>query len=229
MQKYEFLLFDLDDTLFDFSISQYNGMHYIMKKYGLEFTEDRYQHYLDINHQYWSMLEHKQIDANSLRSRRFEDFFSLYGITVDGKAVDEDYRHYLDNSCHLLPHALDLLKNLYVNYKLYAVTNGIEQTQLSRLDECNIKNFFDDVFISEAIGYNKPQVEFFNIVEERIPGFNKAQALIIGDSLTSDIQGGTNFGIDTCWFNPNHIENTEDLNPTYEIENYDELLSILNV
>jgi 2-haloacid dehalogenase len=201
MNKYKILLFDLDDTLFDFSKSQYIGIKHIMENFNLEFNEDHFDHYLSINKKYWDLFEHNQIDSNSLRSMRFEEFFSFYNIKVNGQEVDNMYRNYLDKSCHLLPGTLSLLKKLYVEYDLYAATNGVSQTQMSRLDECNIKNFFIDIFISEDIGYNKPDKEFFEYCSKNIANFDKNIVLMIGDSLTSDIQGAINFSIDSCWFN----------------------------
>jgi len=227
MKKYKFLLFDLDDTLFDFSKSQLDGIKHLFEMHDLVFDDYKYDQYLKINRKYWDMLEHNQASIDIVRSKRFEEFFALHNIHVNGIEIDDIYHHYLNNTCHLLPNALKLLTSLQDKYELYAVTNGFSVTQMARLEECNIKHFFKDVFISDSIGYVKPQIEFFNYVSDKIPNFNKDHSLIIGDSLSSDIQGGLNFNMDCCWFNPNFTKNTSEIQPTYEVNSYSELLEII--
>ncbi|WP_423363770.1 YjjG family noncanonical pyrimidine nucleotidase [Mycoplasma sp. P36-A1] len=227
MKKYKFLLFDLDDTLLDFHKAEYHGIKNVMLKYNLDFDEKKYAIYNTINHKYWSMFEKNLIDQKQVLKLRFEEFFLRYNIKVDGKEVDDYYRLQLQDAAYVIPGAMQLLQNLNEKYEIYAATNGVGKTQYSRLVKSKMINYFNDLFISQEIGFNKPDINFFEYCFTNIKNFDKKSTLMIGDSLQSDIKGGIDSGIDTCWYNPNIIENTTDFKATYEIDNLQQILSIL--
>ena len=126
-----------------------------------------------------------------------------------------------------MPGAIEVCRKLKADYKLYVITNGVASTQHSRLTGSGIEALMDGIFISDEIGYDKPDVRFFEYVQNHIEGFEKHKALVIGDSLFSDIRGGVDFGLDTCYLNAYHKPNTSEIVPTYEIQDIKELLTIL--
>lgn len=220
-------MFDLDDTLLDFSKAEYNGIKQVMEKYDLDFSEQLYQEYHEINKKYWHMFENGLIDNEQVLSLRFEEFFNNHHIKVDGSQVDHLYRSYLNNSAYTIAGAINLLNALKDDYDIYAATNGVYQTQCSRLDKAKMNDYFKKIFISEQIGYKKPDTQFFDYCFEQISDFDKSKTLMIGDSITSDIKGGYLAGIDTCWYNPHKDLNQLEIQPTYEVENYEQLYAIL--
>ena len=134
-------------------------------------------------------------------------FFKLFnelGIEEDGVAFEDEYQWNLGHGAYLIKHAIEILEYLSKKYDLYVVTNGVASTQYNRLKLLDLNKYFKDIFISEEIGYQKPKIEFFDYCFRHIEHFDKDKALIIGDSLTSDMQGGINAQIDTCWYNPQH-------------------------
>ena len=146
---------------------------------------------------------------------------------MDGILLEREYQQVLSENHQVIAGAFDLLEQLKNLYDLYIVSNGVAYTQHRRLTESGLAPYFKKIFVSEETGYQKPKIEFFEFVFERIPTFNKAETLIIGDSLSSDMQGGINAGLDTCWYNKNQTENKKKLPITYEIHNLESLLPIL--
>jgi 2-haloacid dehalogenase len=160
---------------------------------------------------------------------RFSIFFNEYGKEVDGPSLEKNYRSYLEQGHQLVDGAIELITELYRDYDLYIVTNGVSKTQDKRLRDSGLYPLFKEVFVSEDTGYQKPMKEFFDYVFARIPHFEVKQALIIGDSLSADIKGGELAGLDTCWFNPKMKKNYTKISPTYEINKLKELNRILDV
>lgn len=198
------LLFDCDGTLLDFDKAEYHSICAVMAELGLTPTPGRAQLYHDINAEYWKIFEQGQISREELLWRRFTTFFEKLGKTVDGPEVAAMYRKHLDEGADLMEGALEICSCLSGRYDLYMVTNGIAATQHKRLKLSGLDHFFPapKVFISEDAGSQKPQKEFFDYCCERIPEKDRSRMLVIGDSLTSDIQGGINAGIPTCWLPP---------------------------
>ena len=227
MKKYKYLLFDVDGTLLDFNKAEEQALINTFQKYNIVLTEQMNQRYEQINKQLWKDFENGLIDKKTIVYTRFVQLFQEFGIDEDGIAFEDDYQDALGEGYFLLPHARDILEKLYQKYPLYVVTNGVSKTQYSRLKGTRIDQYFQDIFVSEDIGYQKPTREYFDYCFKKMKNIDLDQTLIIGDSLSSDIQGGINVGIDTCWYNPHHLKNTKKIFPTYEIEHLDKLKEIV--
>ena len=227
MKKYEFLLFDADNTLLDFDENERVSLLDTFEHFGLPCTEEVLGLYHEINLMYWEMLSRKEIERDALLIKRFETLFERVGIKADPVATENHYREGLGKGCQLVPGAMDVCKKLKGDYKLYIITNGVAKTQHERLNGSGLSSLMDGIFISDEIGYNKPDREFFEYVESHIPGFAPEKALVIGDSLFSDIRGGVEFRLDTCYLNIYHKQNTSEIIPTYEIQDIIELPQLL--
>ena len=226
---YKFLLFDLDHTLLDFDSAEDVALSHLLKEEGVEDIQAYKDYYVPMNKALWKDLEQKKITKAELINTRFEKLFAHFGIEKDGAYLAERYQFFLSKQGQTFSGVEDLLKNLIKQgYELYAATNGITFIQTGRLEQSGIAPFFKEIFISEQLHTQKPDAEFYEKIGARIPNFDKNRALMIGDSLSADIQGGNNAGIDTIWYNPHHLENKTQAHPTYEVDSYQALLEILD-
>lgn len=226
---YKFLLFDLDDTILDFKSAETHAFSSLLEHHGIQATPQRIDRYSAINQALWLQLERKEVKLTDVLHGRFELFFREIGIQVDGEEEETLFRFHLNQHAQLIPDSRQLLAGWHSTYKVYAVSNGVLQTQMLRLKLAQIDHLFHGLFISETVGVNKPDPAFFRHVADSIPDFRADQAIIIGDSLSSDIRGGSRAGITTCWFNRFDLPNpTEpDLVPDHVIHNLSELDHIL--
>lgn len=225
--KYTTILFDADDTLLDFHLAEYQAIKSVLLEFGLPYDDSVISAYSEINLSFWKLLELGQIKKDELKIRRFEAFCERMGFKVDAEKMAFMYMEALSNQNPLKEGAEELCKNLFGKYHLYIITNGIRHIQTRRFSTCPISKYFDKIFISEEIGFEKPKIEFFDAVSAQIPGFDKRKTLVVGDSLTSDIQGGINYGLDTCWFNPKGKAKPDGMDITYEISRLEEIYEIL--
>ena len=225
---YKFLLFDLDHTLLDFDTSEDVALTQLLKEEGVADIQAYKDYYVPMNKSLWKDLELKKITKKELVNTRFSKLFSHFGIEKDGIYLAEHYQFYLAQQGQVFSGAMELLDSLIDRgYELYAATNGITTIQTGRLEQSGIAPFFKEIFISEQLHTQKPDAAFYEKIGARIPNFNKNHALMIGDSLSADIQGGNNAGIDTIWYNPHHLENKSLAQPTYEVHSYKDLLNCL--
>lgn len=225
--KKKFLLFDADRTLLDFAASEKKALAKTFAEYDLPFTDAVYQFHLVNNAKLWQDYENGIIDRKTVLYTRFIRLFAHFGYAGDGAAFEDSYRHNLDHACEVFEEAPEVIQTLSKTHDLYIVTNGVASTQETRIGDSGLKPYLKDVFISEYLGSQKPQKAFFDQCFARIPDFDPTLALIIGDSLTSDIKGGNNAGIETCWFNPDGEENHTDAKVDYEIHSLKELYALL--
>ena len=223
----EFLLLDLDDTILDFQKGEEYGLQKTLLDAGIEPTEAICTRYSQINKTYWKRLELGEVTRDQVMLGRFETLFGELGVTADPKISAAAYMDNMSSVHFFLPGAEAAVKALFQKYRLFLVSNGTASAQHRRLTSAGLYPYFEKVFISQEVGYNKPAKEFFDLCFAEIPGFDPQKALIVGDSLSSDIQGGINAGIRICWVNPNHKTAPETRKPDYEIESITQLESLL--
>ena len=227
-KKYKFLLLDLDGTLYDFDKAEDKALADLIASWGLPACSQKdIDAYHFFNDACWKALEKGEITKERLKVKRFEDFLNYLNFKHDPALAGEEYVDFLSQNGFLLDGAEELLRALSQCYELYAVTNGIEKVQQGRWKASGIGRYFKDMFVSDSIGIAKPNLGYFEHVFANIPGFNKEETLMIGDSLSSDMKGGINAGIDTLWYNPKHIEKPDDMSITYELDDLGKIKEIL--
>ena len=222
----EFLLLDLDDTILDFHKAERIALSKTFRDFGLEPAEDELDLYHNINKWHWEQLELGVMTRDQVLVNRFGALFEKVGMTVDPAACAKSYESNLGIGHYFLPGAEEAVKRLSERCRLFLVSNGTATVQHSRLTSAGLYPYFEQVFISQEIGYNKPEKTYFDRCFERIPGFAPEKALMVGDSLTSDIKGGINAGLKTVWVNPAH-KPCGDIRPDYEIEGLSDLEGLL--
>lgn len=225
MIKYLFL--DLDDTILDFHKAERLALAKTFREFGLAPTDEVLDRYHIINIQHWERLERKELTRDQVLNGRFDVLFREMGKSVDSIAVAKCYEHNLGIGHYFLPGAMETVAELQNHYSLYLASNGTSSVQHSRLTSAGLYPYFNEVFISQDIGHNKPSKEYFDGCFARIPGFDPHLAMMVGDSLTSDILGGIQAGMKTCWVNPKHKPGREDIRPDYEIESITQLPDLL--
>lgn len=225
--KFSTILMDVDGTLLDFDAAERLSVRTVMEHYGVTPTRYLEQRYHEINKKYWKSFERGEIPKEGIFEKRFVEFFGTLGITVDDQEAEGLYRRELDTHAILIDGALELCQYLKERYHLYIVTNGVSSTQYCRLRLSTLDQYFEDIFVSEDIGSQKPQKEYFTHCFSRIPEKDRSRILIVGDSLTSDIQGGIHAGIATCWVNLDKQRRMAGVKADYEVERLEELKKIL--
>ncbi len=227
---FQVLLWDVDNTLLDFSAAQRHSLKAQFQKFGLgECTDEMVARYNEINNHFWRLLERGEITKQQTLIGRFEAFFQNEGITADAAAFCEAYEKGTTDSVWFIENSCDLLASLKGKVKQYAVTNGVLELQRIKLAKSGFDKIFDGVFISDEVGYEKPSMAYFDYVLDRIEPCRKEEMLIIGDSLTSDMTLGNNAGIPTCWYNPHGMPNNRGVKVDYEIRSLNEVLNIINI
>jgi YjjG family noncanonical pyrimidine nucleotidase len=220
MKDIKYLLWDIDGTLLNFELAEEAAMKKLFTKYDLgELTDELLTSYQDINRKYWQALERGEITKPEVLVGRFKEFFEQSGFdTSIAEAFNEDYQVGLGSTVVYNPNAEETVRGFVGKYKQYAVTNGTTKAQVLKLKNSGLDEILDGVFISEEVGVEKPGIGFFEEVFDEVGSDNLNDYLIIGDSLTSDIQGGNNADIKTCWFNPSHASNDKGLRIDLEID-----------
>ena len=228
MAKYYCILFDADNTLLNFDAAENKALAETLVNYGIEPDAETVQTYRTINEELWRQLEKGQIRREKLFSERFSRFLKAINAAGDGVEMNRFYLEQLSTHPDLMsPEVLDVLRELSEVATLAIVSNGAQKVQTRRLAESGVMNFMEDVFISEKMGCEKPNARIFDAALRALGVENREHVLMVGDSLPSDIQGGSNAGLDTCWFNPSHNENPGKVCPTYEIETLEELYPLV--
>jgi 2-haloacid dehalogenase len=227
--SYKILLFDVDDTLLDFGANEIDSLHKLFHQQGYTFSDELFQVYNSVNKQLWTDYENGYIQLDEVLNTRFSETMFKLGKIVDGVEWEKQYRELLGNGHQLIDGALEACQSLSKSHRLFVVTNGLGKTQKKRLKLAGLYSYFEDIFDSESIGFQKPSKEFFNYVMDQIIDFKASEALIIGDSLTSDIKGGLMSGIDTCWLNRKSQQCPPDLQSTYMITSLAELNGICSI
>lgn len=222
------VLFDLDDTLFDFHKAEKIALTKTLVHFGIDPTEETLALYSTINAAHWKRLELGEISREEVKVGRYRELFKTIGVECDPVKATAYYESMLAIGHYFMPGAPELLEELYGKYRLYIVSNGTAKVQEGRIGSSGIAKYMDGIFISQILGANKPDKQFFDICFAEIPDFSLSETVIIGDSLSSDIKGGINAGITTVWFNPKRIENDSDIKPDYTIKELSEVPGLLS-
>jgi len=226
-KHYPWLVFDADGTLFDYNRAEAAALQKAFALLSLQFKDGYLETYRQINHGLWQALERQEIKQDVLRVRRFELLLEALQLTGSSDHLSNAYVEQLGLCTELIDGAYDVLQALYRTSRIAIVTNGLQAVQRSRLDHSTIREFITELIISEEVGAVKPGPAFFDAAFAKTGHPEKSDVLIIGDSLTSDIQGGVDYGIDTCWYNPINEPKPEGLSVTYEIRHLRELLEVV--
>lgn len=226
--KYKVIILDLDNTLIDFNAMELGSLNAALTSAGVEVTEDLINDYISINTEMWEGLEKGRYEKSEILIGRFEKLAKKYSLDLDPVEVNSSYLNGMADFLHFMPHAKEILEWVKESESIVAmITNGVLSAQEAKINAGNLDQYFDEIVISDAVGYHKPQVEIFDHLMDLIGSHQKRDMIIVGDSLTSDIQGGINYGIDTCWFNPYGKKLDTDQHITYVIESLEELKEIL--
>lgn len=232
MKRYEFLLFDLDYTLLDFDADMLMAFERLYRHCGFDalvpYTPAMLDLYEKHNNRWWRKFEARECTKPELFRGRFVDFLAETGFSGDPDRMNDDYFDFLGRGGVLYPGAEDLVKQLSREYPLYIVTNGNAATAKTRIENSGLFPYIRDYFVSEAVGYAKPDLRYFEYVFSHIPGFQADRAVVVGDSMASDIQGANNAGVDSIWYHPSGSwESPTDAPYTYEAKSYADILRLL--
>ena len=225
--RYSTLLFDLDHTLLDSDASEIAAYAHTMSMIGLPDPDDHFERYLRINHSMWSAVERGELQPSEVRFRRFEQFVDEVGIAADPVAMADAFVWGLGAFGELYDGAREVLAQLAGRAQIAMVTNGLSEVQRARIERLDLARYFDVVVISSEVGATKPRPEIFDIAFEQLGRPTKQSTLMVGDSLTSDIRGASDYEIDTCWFNWRHSPGVPDVTITHEITELEQLVGIV--
>ena len=223
------ILWDVDGTLLDFLAAEKAAVRRLFREFGLgECTDEMVARYSAINDEYWKRLERGEITKQQVLIGRYREFFAEVGVDPSlAEPFNARYQHALGDTVVYRDDSLNVVKALHERVKQYVVSNGTIVAQTKKLQRSHLGEWMDGVFLSEELGAEKPSPAFFDQVFAALPDLNKADMLLVGDSLTSDMRGGLLAGIPTCWYNPNRLPRPADMAMDYEIQDLHQVLSLL--
>ena len=221
------VLFDLDDTLLDFHKAEAAAIRRTLAEVGIHVTDAIVARYSEINDTHWKRLEKGELTRTQVLTGRFAQLFSELGVLFSAEKAWNLYERYLSEGHWFIEGAEQLLKDLAPRYTLCLVSNGTASVQDKRIESAGIAPYFQSIFISQRVGVNKPSAAFFDYCFAALPHTDRNRTIIVGDSLTSDIQGGRNAGIKTCWFNPRKVPARADIPADFEIHTLAALPTLL--
>ena len=224
---YEWLFLDLDNTILDFNKASYFAFYDAFDKYMISLTPDHYKRYKEINHALWVSLEKGEIKSEDLVVSRWATFIEEYGLKADPEVINNSYFDHLAYNPIYVKGAKENVEKLSARYKLCLVTNGLPEVQIPRLRLTGLDKYFQHIVISDKIGYAKPDKAFFDHCHALTNEPLHDMVLVIGDTLTSDIKGGKDYGYHTCWYNYNGQENNTEYHPDYTVNSHLELSELL--
>ena len=223
----EYLFLDLDDTILDFRQGERNAFCRTMAEFGVDPVPEMMERYSRINMACWKAMERGALTREQLKVVRFETLFGEFHLDLDPQAVSDVFMENLGKGHWFLPGAEEAVESLWKKYRLFLASNGTLSVQRGRMTSANLYRFFEQCFVSEELGATKPSKAFFDAAFAKIPGFDPSRAMMVGDSLSADIQGGINAGIRTCWVNTNGYPPKPDITPDYTIPSLAQLEALL--
>lgn len=229
MTPYSILLFDADNTLFNFNAGNRRAFSEVCRICHLPDTDELFHAYEAVNAEMWSAFDRGECTKDFLVVERFRLFLERAGLQADPVQCNKIHLSTLATNTVLLPHALEVCQTLAQTHSLYIVTNAVAAVQKARLAASDLRPYITDAFISEDAGASKPSVAYFDYVFSRIPGITRENCLLIGDSPSSDLQGANNYGIPCCWYNPRGLARPDGIRIDYEIRDLPELLPIVDL
>ena len=222
-----YIFLDLDDTILDFRQAERQALSRTLEHFRVDPAPAVLDRYHELNRRQWELLEEGKLTRPQVLVRRFQLLFGELGVLADPEEVCRRYEEQLARGCFFVPGARELLEALHTRYALYLATNGTPEVQNSRIERAGIARYFRKIFISEQLGAYKPSPAFFRACFGAIPDFDPAEALMVGDSLTSDIRGARNAGLRSCWYDPHHLPPRPDIPADYTIHALAELPPLL--
>ena len=224
--KYKWLLFDLDGTLFNYDKGEKTAFRKSIENFGFEYKDEYLTLYDSINKNLWQKFEKGEIEVQKLKVQRFEILLDEIGFKISPSDFSKNYLKNLSECTYLLDGVENLLQDIYNKFNMMLITNGLTEVQRPRLQMSSIKKYFSDIVISEEVGIAKPDSKIFDVAFNKMGNPPKQDVLMIGDSLSSDIKGGHNYGIDTCWLNTKN-SGANEIKPTFEIHRITQLKNII--
>ncbi len=222
---YQIYLLDIDNTLLDFDATEIKSFHTLLNSYEISYEEELFTQYKKINKNFWALLEQGKVDKDTVRTGRFIEFFGSLNLSYDAEEAERRYQSYLSDGADMMPNAKETLVRLKeAGKKIYSASNGVYETQVKRLKTAGLYDYFEEMFVSEKIGFEKPDRSFFDYCFDHIKDFDQIKTVMVGDSLTSDIQGAINSGIDSCFYDPKGAITSA--KATHTISDLNELLSL---
>ena len=222
------VLLDIDDTILDFHRAESAAIAETFARLGIPADGAVIRRYSDINQSLWELLEQGRLTRPQVLVGRFTELFDELGVTASPEEAQRIYEELLAVGHYFMPGAEAMLEELDGEYRLFICSNGSSCVQAGRIKSAGIARYFENIFISEEIGFDKPDANYFRVCFSRIPGFEPDRAIVVGDSLTSDIRGGRNAGITTCWYNPRARSRSGDCVPDWEIDSLNRLRPLLD-
>lgn len=227
MTRYPYLLFDADNTLFDFDEANIHAFRAVCDAFGLPFSQTLFDRFEIINNATWERFDRGELTKDETLRIQFREMSEELGLELDIEGCNRVRLEVLGRSTALVPHALEVVRELKKTHRVYLITNAVEAVQRGRLGRSALAPYVEEAFISETAGAAKPSVEYFDYVFAHIDGITRENCMVIGDSLTSDIQGANNYGLACCWFNPKKAPKPKALRVDYEIRDLRELYDIV--
>lgn len=225
---YKAIFLDIDDTVFNFKKCSEGALKDTFSTLNLEYNNNVFESFSEIDERLWKQQKEELISVADVLDIRFRELLETLGLDYDASHVKTHFGNLLGEQYIMEPGIEAVLKNLSADYKIYAASNGVLTMQDNRLELAGLKQYFTDLFVSDDIGYAKPNINFFSESMKR-SGFLSSEILMVGDSLVSDIQGAREAGIDSCWYNPYGLENESEVKLDFEINHLKGLLKIVSL
>lgn len=225
--RYPYLLFDADNTLFDFDRANRIAFESACASAGLVYSDELLRRYEAHNNACWAMFDRGEKSKDFIVVERFRRFFAELGVDASPETANEAHLSTLATCSFPAPYSVEVCARLSQTHRLFLVTNAVASVQRGRLAKAEIRPYIEAAFISEEAGAQKPTTAYFDYVFAHIDGITRDNCLVIGDSLSSDIQGANNYGLPCCWYNPKRAKNSPGLRIDYEITDLRELYDIV--